>query len=171
MGSDQSSATAGSGGTISDGLPEQLLSIREAALRYGVPAKEITKLAYHNQLDGARKVRGAHGMEWRVAAAELEARGFQRQVEPSDAVSPEVVELQHAIRVLTDTPTCERERWAEKQRELETAMLEIGRLKRELRRERMGRQQGGSALSELVQTTSAADTTVDLRVQEEQQAR
>ncbi len=55
---DRESESASSAGDHPDEVgAEQLLSISEAALRYGVPAREITKLAYRNQLDGARKVR------------------------------------------------------------------------------------------------------------------
>ncbi len=175
MDRDQQSATAASDEDGEGG--EQLLSIAEAALRYGVPAREVTKLAYRNQLDGARKVRGAHGMEWRVPAAELEARGFHRQDEPSAAVPPEAAELQRSVRRLTDTLIRERARWADKQRELETALLEIGKLRSQVKEEQRRRQQAGQKLTELAHAlielaeATAADTTVDLRTSEEQKAR
>ncbi len=134
---DRESESASAAGDHPDEVgAEQLLSISEAALRYGVPAREITKLAYRNQLDGARKVRGAHGMEWRVPAAELEARGFRRRDESSSPVSSEVAELRRSVRLLTDALIHERQRWADKQRELETALLKIGKLRSQLREDR-----------------------------------
>ncbi len=167
----------------SGGGGEELLSIGEAALRYGVPATKINRLAYLNQLDGARKVRGVHGLEWRVPAAELEARGFQRQDASSDAAPRELAELQRSVRLLTDRLVQERQRWADKQRELETALLEIGALRGQLKREQLQLQQAERDLADLTQRLTdlaqAADPanitldlrTVDLRTAQEQQAR
>ncbi len=153
----------------SGGGAEELLSIGEAALRYGVPAGKINKLAYLNQLDGARKVRGVHGLEWRVPAAELEARGFQRQDAPSDAASRELAELQRSVRLLTDKLVQERQRWADKQRELETALLEIGALRGQLKREQL--QQAERDLADLTQRLTDLAQALDLRTAQEQQAR
>ncbi len=162
----------------SGGGGEELLSIGEAALRYGVSATKINKLAYLNQLDGARKVRGVHGLEWRVPAVELEARGFQRQDAPNDAAPPEIAELQRSVRLLTDMLVQERQRWVDKQRELETALLEIGALRGQLKREQRQRQQAerdladvAPRLTDLAQAAAAANTTLDLRTAQEQQAR
>ncbi len=41
--------------------PEELLSVGEAALRYGVPARKINKMAYDNQLDGHARSAGRTG--------------------------------------------------------------------------------------------------------------
>ncbi len=158
-------------GAPGEGADEQLLSIGEAALRYGVPARKINKLVYENQLDGARKVRGAHGMEWRVPAAELETRGFHRQDEPHHPVPSEVSELQRAVRLLTDSLVRERQRWADKQRELEAALLQVGELRGQLRREQLRRQRVEQELDARAPTPPAADTPIDLRTSQEQSAR
>ncbi len=155
-------------GDSGEHVDEQLLSIGEAALRYGVPARKINKLVYENQLDGARKVRGVHGMEWRIPVAELEARGFRRQDEPHDLAPPEVAELQRAVRLLTDTSVQERQRWADKQRELETALLQVGQLQGQLRREQLRRRQVERELADRASATAAADTPIDLRTSQEQ---
>ncbi len=88
---------------------EQLLSVGEAALRYGLTARKVNQLAYLNQLDGARKVRGRRGQEWRVPAAALEAHGFQRQDEPEETTQPDVAKLQSSVRLLTDMLVRERQ--------------------------------------------------------------
>ncbi len=75
-------------------------------------------------------------MEWRVPAAELEAQGFRRRDESSSPVSSEVSELRRSVRLLTDALIHERQRWADKQRELETALLKIGKLRSQLREDR-----------------------------------
>ncbi len=135
----------------------------EAAVRYGVPTRKINRLVYENQLDGARKVRGAHGMEWRLPAAELEARGFHRQEEPTDEVPDEVAELRRTVRGLTDLLVVERRRWSDKQRELEEALLAVGDMRGQLRREQRRREQAETKVAELVQRLAAAETVVDLR--------
>ncbi len=165
---DESATTSEKGSGVG---AEQLLSIGEAALRYGVSARKINKLVYENQLDGARKVRGVHGMEWRIPVAELEARGFQQQDEPGDGAPPEIAELQRSIRLLTDRLVQERQRWSDKQHELETALLQIGELRGQLHREQLRRQQAERKLAELTQETAAAHTTLDLRTAEEQSVR
>ncbi len=120
---------------------EQLLSVGEAALRYGLTARKVNQLAYLNQLDGARKVRGRRGQEWRVPAAALEAHGFQRQDEPEETTQPDVVKLQSSVRLLTDMLVRERQLGSDRQRELEAARLEIGTLRNQLQCEQLRRQQ------------------------------
>ncbi len=137
----------------------------EAALRYGVPARKINKLAYDNQLYGARKVRGLHGFEWRVPAGELEARGYRRVAPPADEPDAEVAELQRVVRSLTDALVLQRQRWDEKHRELEDALLAIGQLKADLRRERERRERVESDLADLRRGSVRTASVVDLRTE------
>ncbi len=152
------------------GVGEQLLSIGEAALRYGVAARKINKLVYENQLDGARKVRGAHGMEWRVPVAELEARGYRPVAPPADQPNVEVAELQRTVRTLTDALVRQRQRWDDKHRELEDALLVIGQLKADLRRERERRERVENQLADLRPELVRTESVIDLRLEQETQS-
>ncbi len=142
---------------------QEVLSVGEAALRYGVPKRKISKLLEQNQLDGARKVRGLHGVEWRVPASELEERGYRRTEQPVDEHDPQVAELQRSVRALTDALVLERQRWEDKHRELEDALLVIGQLKAELRREQERREAAESALDGAALGPGATGRTIDLR--------
>lgn len=131
----------------------------EAALRYGVPKRKISKLLEQHQLDGARKVRGVHGFEWRIPVAELEARGYRRNEQPADRPDSEAAELQRAVRTLTDAMVQERQLWTDKHRELEDAQLLIGRLKADLRKE----QEHNKRLERELADLRHEGTVVDLR--------
>ena len=144
-------------------VPEELLSVGEAALRYGVPKRKISKLVERNELDGARKVRGLHGYEWRVPASELEERGYRRAEQPADEHDPQVAELQRSVRALTDALVLERQRWDDKHRELADALLVIGQLKGQLRREQERREAAEHALGEAALRVGATGRTIDLR--------
>ncbi len=124
--------------------PDELLSVTEAALAYGLPEWKVSRLIRENQLEGARKVRGEHSPVWRIPAAALEARGFTRQVPtpagPEATVTLELAELRRTLQSLTGTLRIERQRLANKQQELEDALLQIGQLRRELKYERTRRE-------------------------------
>ncbi len=141
---DQSSASGDS--------PE-LLSVAEAALAYGLPTWKVSRLIRENQLDGARKVRGEHAPVWRIPAAALEARGFTRQVPspagPEATVTLELTELRRTLQSLTGTLRIERQRLANKQQELEDALLQIGQLRRELKYERTRREEAEEQVARL----------------------
>ncbi len=96
------------------GRAEELLSVTEAALAYGLPEWKVSRLIRENQLEGARKVRGEHAPVWRIPAAALEARGFTRQVPtPAGAeatVTLELDELRRTLQSLTGTLRIERQR-------------------------------------------------------------
>ncbi len=120
---------------------EELLSVTEAALAYGLPAWKVSRLIRENQLDGARKIRGEHGPVWRIPAAALEAQGFVRQLPtPGETVTLELAELRHTLQSLTGALRIERQRLANKEHELQDAMLQIGQLRRDLKYERTRRE-------------------------------
>ncbi len=68
---------------------------------------------------------------------------------PADEPHAEVAELQRVVRSLTDALVLQRQRWDEKHRELEDALLAIGQLKADLRRERERRERVESELADL----------------------
>ncbi len=153
-------------GPQSDEPPsEELLSVTEAALAYGLPEWKVTRLVRENQLDGAHKVRGTTGRVWRIPAAALEAQGFERQppdpAAPDATVTLELAELRHTLHSLTGTLRIERQRLANKQTELEDALLQIGRLRSELKYERSRREDAEAQVERL------RAATVDLVAEEQ----
>jgi chromosome segregation ATPase len=70
----------------------------------------------------------------------LEARGLSRQpprpAQPNTTVTLDVTELRRTINGLTGSLRTERQRLADKQQELEDALLKIGQLRRDLKYER-----------------------------------
>ncbi len=135
------------------GRAEELLSVTEAALAYGLPEWKVSRLIRENQLEGARKVRGEHAPVWRIPAAALEARGFTRQVPtpagPEATVTLELAELRRTLQSLTGTLRIERQRLANKQQELEDALLQVGQLRRELKYERSRREDAEAQVERL----------------------
>ncbi len=137
-------------GRSEHGEADELLSVAEAALRYGLPEWKVTRLLRENQLDGARKIRGQHGPVWRIPAAALEAQGFAQQLPTSgESVTLELSDLRRTLQSLTGTLRIERQRLANKQAELEDIMLEVGRLRRELGYERTRRQDAEAQVARL----------------------
>jgi hypothetical protein len=145
-----------------EGANEELLSVAEAALRYGLPAWKVSRLIRENQLEGARKVRGEHGPVWRIPAAALEAKGFTRQLPTAgETVTLALAELRRTLQSLTGTLRIERQRLANKEHELQDAMLQIGQLRRDLKYERTRREDAEAQLDRL------RGAAIDLVVEEQ----
>ena len=126
--------------THGDDGQEELLSVAEAALRYGLSEGKVRRMISLRQLEGAHKVRGDKAPVWHIPAAAFEARGLTRQT-PTPAgldatVTVDLTELRRTINGLTGSLRIERQRLANKQQELEDALLQIGQLRRELKYER-----------------------------------
>jgi hypothetical protein len=119
---------------------DELLSVAEAALRYGLSEAKVRKMISLHELEGARKARSEHGLVWRIPAAAFEARGLTRQTpapaSPDATVTVDLAELRRTINGLTGTLRIERQRLANKQQELEDALLQIGQLRREVKYQR-----------------------------------
>ncbi len=109
-----------------DPAADEYLSVREAAERYGVPLRTMAKRASLGEIEGAVKVRGARGMEWRVPVRALEAYGYRQSEEQSlKAKDP-------ALEAVRRTTAAERNRADEADRRLRDALLECGRLRARL---------------------------------------
>src|SRR4051812_43341360 len=96
----------------------ELLSLRQAEVRYLVRARTLASELSAGVIAG-RKVRGAHGKEWRVFANDLEAAGYrprQRDLEPGG----EEGEMLGAVRALEHALAGAR-------RELDAARLDLSR--------------------------------------------
>ncbi len=112
-----------------DPAANDYLSVREAAERYGVPLRTMAKRASLGEIEGAVKVRGARGMEWRVPVAALEAYGYrQSEHQPSAPKDP-------MLEAMRRTAIAERNRADEADRRLGHALLECGRLRARLAEE------------------------------------
>ncbi len=131
----------------------ELLSVAEAALRYGLSEAKVRRMISLHELAGARKIRGEAGLVWRIPVAAFEARGLIQQpltaAGPDATVTLEIAELRRTLQGLTGALRIERQRVANKQAELEDAMLEIGRIRQELRYERTRREDAEAQIERL----------------------
>ncbi len=131
-------------GDESVGRSQEYLSIREAAERCGVPVRTMAKRAYLGEIEGAHKVRGPRGEEWRVPVAGLEAFGYQLPAERSVNSSEDA-----EVAALKRTAAAERNRAEEADRRLGHALLEGGRLRAQLAQEQARRQQAEDLAADL----------------------
>jgi NTP pyrophosphatase (non-canonical NTP hydrolase) len=141
------------GGAAGDEGSDELLSVAEAALRYGLSTAKVRRMISLHELDGARKVRGETGPVWRIPASALEARGLKRQpptsASPGATVTLELAELRQTLNGVTGALRIERQRLANKQEELEDALLQVGQLRRELKYERSRREDAEAQVERL----------------------
>ena len=88
-----------------DGVTEdELLSLAEAAHRHGISEGYLRDLLIAGSIPGARKVRGKHGLAWRVTSAGMKAAGWEPAddlVETPAAEGPDG--LTRAVRTLAQT--------------------------------------------------------------------
>src|SRR3954447_13944561 len=117
--------------------PEEDLSVREAAERYGVPVRTMAQRLRLGEIQGAYKIRGPRGQEWRVPAAALEAFGYTGA---AGGVAPGVPE-DREIAALKKAVAAERRRAEDAYRRLEHALLECGPVRARLEEEHNVRRQ------------------------------
>ncbi len=139
-----------------DSAADEYLSVREAAERYGVPLRTMAKRASLGEIEGAVKVRGARGMEWRVPVRALEAYGYrQSEEQPSKAKDP-------VLEAVRRTTAAERNRADEADRRLGDALLECGRLRARLADEEARRRSAEAQLLRLAKQLTAQAARPDL---------
>jgi hypothetical protein len=134
-------------------MPEELLSVAEAGLAYGLTQAKVRRMISLHQLEGARKVRGEYGLVWRIPAVAFEAHGLARQppspARPDATVTVDLGELRRTINGLTGTLRIERQRLVNKEEELQDALVQVRQLRSELRRERERRVEAEVQLARL----------------------
>ncbi len=83
-------------------MEEELLSVAQAANRYGLSESHLVRRLRAGGIPGARKVSGKRGPEWRVTPAGMEADGWTEASDISEAQADERTEDPLAvIRSLT----------------------------------------------------------------------
>ncbi len=132
---------------------DELLSVAEAALRYGISEAKVRRMISLHQLAGARKVRGDSVRVWRIPVSAFEARGLTRQpprpASPDATVTMDLAELRRTINGLTGTLRIERQRLVNKESDLQDALLQIGQLRGELKYERTRREDAEAQVERL----------------------
>lgn len=105
---------------------DDLLTLDEAAAAYDVSPLTLRRAQY-GEIEGAVKIRGRRGPEWRVAAASVEALGYRR-AEAADLSSADILVV---VRRLTETLSEALKENARLNRELGGAVAEAARLRAE----------------------------------------
>lgn len=113
-------------------LDSDVLSIREASLRFGIPGARLRRLLARGHVEGAHKVPGARSGEWRVPAGSLRALGFEETAGEGGSIGP----VRSRIRLLGRLLVKERRRGGELDRRLGGAIARITQLEDALRDER-----------------------------------
>ena len=113
-------------------MDDGLLTVEQAAAAYDVSPVTLRKRAQRGDIEGAVKIRGRRGREWRVPAAALEAMGWQRR-EKTEATLDTLI--RSAEKIATSLAEVQRDN-ARLHRELTAALTEAARLEAVLEGER-----------------------------------
>ena len=118
------------------GSDEESLSIAQATDRYQVSARTLRQRIARGDVDGAHKVRGPHGREWRLPVGSLEALGYERRDWQTAPPGEQTDRLRRMVRALGDELAFARQRVATLDRELGFAQMQLAKLRGELAAER-----------------------------------
>lgn len=102
---------------------DEELSVQQAADGFELSASSLVQRLRLGDIE-ARKVRGPHGDEWRVSAAELEARGYRRRNSPLSA-KLDREQLRRNLQRLRKSVETELQRCAAQQAGLERIQTEL----------------------------------------------
>lgn len=117
-------------------MDDEVLSVEEAAAAYDVSALTLRRRAQYGEIDGAVKVRGRRGQEWRVPRTALESLGYV----PKEQPAPDVATLLAAVRKLSESVAAVQEENSRLNAELGGAVAEAARLRSEAAAVRMLRE-------------------------------
>ena len=106
-------------------MNDELLSVEQAASAYDVSMLTLRRRAQYGEIEGAVKLRGRRGAEWRFPASALEALGYERRQESAHDFG----ELLRTLRKLGDTLAEAQQENARLNQELGGALAEAARLR------------------------------------------
>ena len=109
-------------------MDDELLTVDEAAAVYDVSPLTLRRRAQYGEVEGAVKVRGRRGPEWRMPAASLVALGYVARVQERDDLS----DLSSSVRKLTDALADAHRENSRLNRELGGAVAAAAALRRQL---------------------------------------
>jgi hypothetical protein len=121
----------------------ELLSLRQVEARYFASARLVATALSAGVIRG-RKVRGAHGKEWRVSVADLERAGYRPRLAAPGPDHADAVELLRAVTALEQALAHSRVELEAARQELSRSVMEIGRLRAE--NQRLGHEDKDKAL-------------------------
>lgn len=119
----------------------ELLSLRQVEARYVASARLVATALSAGVIQG-RKVRGAHGKEWRVSVADLEKAGYRLRLAAPVPDHADAVGFLRLVSALEDALAHSRLELEAARQELGRSALEIGRLRADNKRLRRGGNDG-----------------------------
>lgn len=113
-------------------MDDELMTVEEAAAAYDVSALTLRRRAQYGEIEGAVKVRGRRGQEWRVPPASLDLLGYARREQGGQDLGDLLV----TVRRLSETLASAHRENARLNRELGGAVAQAAQLRAELEAER-----------------------------------
>ena len=110
-------------------MDDGLLTVDQASASYDVSPLTLRRRAQYGEIEGAVKVRGRRGQEWRMPAASLERLGYARRAE----TVADLDELLTTVRRLSELLAESQRENARLNRELGGAVAEAARLRGQLK--------------------------------------
>ena len=135
-------------------MDDELLTVDEAAAAYDVSPLTLRRRAQYGEIEGAVKVRGRRGQEWRIPPQTLESLGYVRK----DAGGDEQRDIVVVVRRLAESLAEAHTENARLNRELGGAVAEAAALRRQLDAHQRLR---------TVVPRNGEDVVIDLRSQQE----